>query len=289
MVNAMKDGKLTKEEDETAQKLIGSKVSTTYTDTASYSGIKLTTTTTTIGKVDIGVETKLTQQKKASNQVGSEINVTTITHYSAYIFYLPEWKRDMEDDRKKLASLYGISEDDIGTASVTSAGELKNNWNSMGKSDGNKDISAVIINTHANKNELSFGNGNKMTSSNISGLNNKSIDNLILYGCNAGHLDHKTSNPAANFSKKVNEGLVMASDGTVYGGKIRMSKILWFEYESGYEYESRDDKSFRNQQTSVSKRDNKGWIIYQYTSGKVTTSDSLGKKLTLDEMLFIMK
>ena len=63
---------------------------------------------------------------------------------------------------------------------------------------------------------LYFGNGNSMTTIEISNLKNKNINNLILLGCNTGHLDYSNSNPAATYSKKVNDGSVFASDGTVY-------------------------------------------------------------------------
>ena len=55
-----------------------------------------------------------------------------------------------------------------------------------------------------------------MNTSDISNLENKNIDDLILPGCNAGHLDYKDSNVAAAFLQKINEGSVLASDGTVY-------------------------------------------------------------------------
>ena len=76
-------------------------------------------------------------------------------------------------------------------------------WNSMGSVSGtNVNIGTVIINTHANKDGLYLDNGNVIISSNdISNLDSKSVGRLIIYGCNAGHLDHKESNPAAGFAK----------------------------------------------------------------------------------------
>ncbi len=280
MVDAMADGKITKDEDANAQKLIGATVTTNRT-TSTQTDFKITTydCTTTIGKSDIKVEAKTAQSTKNTNIVSTGVNIDITNHYSAYIFYLPVWENEMEEDRKRLVDYYGknFNDEDIGTASVNSANEFTKYWNSM---DDNK-ISAVIIDTHANYEGLYNDNGDTLiSSSDISSLENKKIDKLILYGCNAGHLDHEKDNPAAQFAQKVSGSPVIASDGTVKNGPQRIIGLF-----GAYAYKSVNNTAFKRQITNGSKRDNKGWIKYQYTGGKITTSASLGKNLTLTQML----
>lgn len=49
------------------------------------------------------------------------------------------------------------------------------------------------------------------------------------------------------------------------------------------------NKPFQDQRPDGSTRNNKGWIIYENIDGRITTSDSLGKNLTLSQMLERMK
>lgn len=263
--------------------ILNASVSTSTSSMQPSYDVNITTrnTTASIGKVDISVNTTVTNAGN-TNQLTVGINVSTTTHYDAYIFYLPEWESQMKDDKENIESYYGIDKDDIGTASVNSSDELANSWNSIGSTDSGN-VSLVVINTHAKKDKLSLGNGN-MYSNDITSLENKNIDKLILYGCNAGHLDNVNDNPAANFSKKVNGGLVLASDGTVYGGT---PPILWM---LGYSvFTSKGDESFNNQRASGSNRDNQGWLLYQYQAGSIVTSGSLGYEFSLTEMIDSMK
>jgi RHS repeat-associated protein len=202
-----------------------------------------------------------------------------------YIFYLSEWEHEAKDDRKRLAAFYGVDEEEIILREITSANQFMADWNSMGSVSGtNVNIGTVIINTHANKDGLYLDNGNVIISSNdISNLDSKSVGRLIIYGCNAGHLDHKESNPAAGFAKKLDGAQVLASDGTVYAGR----RILCIA--GSYAYSSKNDKAFKTQLTGGSTRSNDGWIIYQYKDNEVKTSESIGKKLTLTQMLLNMK
>lgn len=170
---------------------------------------------------------KKDSDNKAVNGLSSQkvpINPTQKTDKTsgsaAYVFYLPEWESEAKDDRKRLAAFYGLEEGQVILTAVTNATELTDAWNSMGTTlDGKKvDIKAVVINTHANTVELGFGNGNTMSADDISALDKKTMGALMIYGCNAGHLDHKEDNPAAQFAKRIGGGLLLASDGTVKPG-----------------------------------------------------------------------
>ena len=284
MIAAMADGKITKDEDANAQKLISATVTTSRT-TSTQNDFKITTydCTTTIGKSDVKVEAKTVQSTKNTNIVSTGANIDITTHYSAYVFYLPEFRSDMKDDIKRLAAYYGISENDIGTASISSKKELSNYWNSMGKNDK---ISTVIINTHANPNAIGFDESasNNMSTSDIKQLEDKHIKNLILYGCNAGHYDYKDVNVASIFTEKVNGGKVLAGDGTVYAYRWGLA------IAGSYAYRPSNDETFRKYRKS--ERGNMGWLLYKNNKGKVSASPlynetyyQSNKELTLTKIL----
>lgn len=52
-----------------------------------------------------------------------------------------------------------------------------------------------------------------------------------------------------------------------------------------YEYISFNNDAFKRELPDDSTRDNEGWIVYQYKDNKIRTSESLGKELTLTQML----
>jgi len=218
----------------------------------------------------------------------------TTSHYSAYVFYLPEWSKEMTDAKENLADYYGISVDDIGTASVTGKAELSKAWNSIGLTEDGGNVSAVVIDTHGNASALGFGDengdGTHLGSKDISNLENKNVDNLILLGCNSGHLDYKNTNPAAAFSKKVNNGSVLASDGTVFN--VGRQGLLWRDYL----YSSYNDGAFYRQLTGTRQKDgnwpvdNEGWIIYDYVNGVVNTTSFCNRyTLSINGLLNLMK
>lgn len=298
---AYSDGKMTKKEWNNCLKALDASVTTSSTKTSSYSvEINTTNTTTTIGKTDISVQTNVTTYKY-TNQVSSDINVETTTHYSAYVLYLPEWKNEVDDIVRDLTSCYEIDENDIGIASVSNPDELKDSWNMMGLTSEGNNITAVVMDTHGSPYGLSFGDrdndketdtNERFTNSQISSLGSKNIDKLILLGCNTGHLDYREDNPAALFSQKVNGGRVLASDGTVY---TQIPALGWLLGVGGdYSYSSvRDTKFDLYSKTRNGSRyhDNEGWFIFQYSNGKVNISDGgMGDKtLKMQDMFWILK
>lgn len=160
--------------------------------------------------------------------------------------------------------------------------DLANGWNGMGTvtdEDGNNrtvSIDYVIINTHADPTKLvgqdAESNWWYFNEDDIAALDNKEVkQNVLLYGCNAGHLDYKESNPAANFAAKAGNALLIASDGTVS-----------MKDSDGF-YNLKADASFAYWTKHSAERDNKGWIVYQDNGKKVTTriADSGSKKLSV--------
>ena len=112
----------------------------------------------------------------------------------AYYFYLPEWQNEANKDLKALMRYYNLPASKVHLIPISSANDLSTEWDSMQGT-----IDAVVINTHANPNNLSFSFGD----TEINALQDKEIGALILYGCNAGHLDSSSTNVASIFARKL--------------------------------------------------------------------------------------
>lgn len=201
--------------------------------------------------------------------------------HDCYVFYLPEWKGEAKDDRKRLAEHYGIPESEVHLVEIKNNQDLTDGWNAMGSVDGKSvDIQGVVINTHANPNVLGYGSNSSdnFGASDIAALNSKDIDKLILYGCNSGHMDYAGTNVPSEFTKVVNNAPVLASDGTVYSSK----SILWLFGEM--KYSSKADDSFKNLLNNGD-RDNLGWIVYYLKNGVVETKETGEKNMKLKGLL----
>ena len=209
-----------------------------------------------------------------------------------YYFYLPEWQGEAESDRQRLADQYGYSIDQVHIRPVTNGQELMDGWNAMGTENGQPvDIDTVVINTHADPYNLGFGKdefGNSrgvLPVSSVSDLQDQSMDQVILYGCNAGHIDYENENMANAFSHKVNDAPVMASDGTVYSNPHG-----WWKLD--YSYEPRNDSKpgpfndFQDWAGAAGNegRDNEGWQIYQQVDGRTVRTSTGVKDATIDQM-----
>ena len=155
---------------------------------------------------------------------------------------------------------------------ITNTDEFVNAWNIMGPVEESSNIPAVVINTHG-YHEYLIGKKLFIDAGVISNLEDKSITSLILYGCNAGHLDYATSNPAYHFAQKVNGGVVLAADGTADCFTIN------YNY-----YFTRNDPSFKRELVG-GKRGDQGWIMYNESKGLVTTSKSIGECVQLSWMV----
>jgi hypothetical protein len=134
------------------------------------------------------------------------------------------------------------------------------------------------------------GDGTVLNANDISNLESKNIDDLILLGCNTGLLDYKDTNPAAAFSQIIDGGSVLARDGTVYDMGRQM--LLWGHYL----YQSQNDGAFYSQLTGIRPTigiwpvDNEGWVLYNYADGEVnTTCYSNRYTLTIKGLLGLMK
>lgn len=210
------------------------------------------------------------------------INFIDISGNDAYILYLPEWKNEAKNDKKKIKKEYGLKDDEIHMIAITDNQSFIDSWNNMGIEDGKTvDIDVVIVNTHAAYDHIGYGkNSNDALGKEIIwDLDEKSMDGLILYGCNAGHMDHAEENIAFEFSKIVDGAPVIASDGTV---QVTNNIMDFFATK----YKSKNDDVFISFLDDPSNpRDNKGWIIYKFDGTNVNTEVIGKKKLGLSEML----
>ena len=196
-----------------------------------------------------------------------------------YIFYLPEWEAEARVDQRQLAQQYHLDESQVHLMPIRNNQELTDGWNGMGTVNGQQvDIDAVVIDTHANHSILGYGNNSndKLNARNIQALQDKDMDALILYGCNAGHADYFGSNVASEFARRTNGAPVLASDGTVYG-----------QQRNG-DYDSRNDDHFRDQLVNGN-RDNEGWMVYRYRNDRLEVSDGINKGMNVRQMLEKMK
>lgn len=124
---------------------------------------------------------------------------------------------------------------------VNSSSEFITEWNAS----SSKGI--IVVNCHgAPTTMLDLG------IEDVNALDNLSCDCLILLGCNLGHYDFEWSNIAFAFSRKINGGVVVASDGTVYS-------LLDLGYQR---FRSKNDKTYKGYCTDTT-RANKGWVLYR--------------------------
>ena len=195
-----------------------------------------------------------------------------------YYFYLPEWENEALTDQRLLAEKYGYDIDKVHLIPITNDQGLRDGWNAMGTENGERvDIDTVVINTHANPYVLGYGNNSndQFSTDDAYALQDKTMDELILYGCNAGHRDYADENIANAFSHRVNGAPVMASDGTVYG------------QHSDDTYEPRNDDSFQRwaEQAGNGGRDNEGWQVYQQVDGRTVVTNTGIKRATIIAMM----
>ena len=223
-------------------------------------------------------------KKETLNQynycLNNPIRYVDLTGNDCYILYLPEWKNEAKNDRKQLMKKYKLPKKEVHLIEVVDNESFIKAWNSMGTEDGKSvDIQTVLIDTHANPYVLGYGENSTdiLGSTEIYSLDDKEIEALVLYGCNAGHADYIGTNVASEFSKKINGAPVIASDGTVYSGRT-------FFNLTKRKYESKNDDVFKSYLIN-GKRKNKGWLLYQFENGKVQIDKKIGKKLSVTKML----
>lgn len=181
-----------------------------------------------------------------------------------------------------LKKYYDLKSSEVHLIPVSDQDSFEDAWNQIGIDDNGNEVNvdAVVINTHANPYVIGFGKAETDSYSSIdittANFQDKTMKALILYGCNAGHLDYSEDNVASQFARLVNGAPVLASDGSV---------SMRGPFGS---YKSKNSDSFKDWGTS--KRKNDGWIKYQLDEdGNVNTTTLDIKKMTLKSMLKKLK
>ena len=204
-----------------------------------------------------------------------------------YIFYKEDSKAHSYTQRWQLAKQYGYDISKVHMIPQTDAQRFKDDWNAMGIENGEVvSIDTVIIESHSNPNVISDNQKFRMSTADIRRLEKKNMDNLILEGCNTGHLDHRNDNVAAEFARKTEGAPVLAADGTVYYGLSGLGGALGitFPWTKSW-YDPRQDKHFEKWRPNGSNRGAAGWIVYQEDNGTITTDIVGRKKLNATQMV----
>jgi hypothetical protein len=201
---------------------------------------------------------------------------------AAYVFYTPlenNWRKEALDARKTFMKVYGLSEEDVLLLAIRGNKDFEAGWNAMGASSivNSTVIKGVAVNAHGSPERISNNGAFAFGAGDITNLSNKNINALYLYACNAGHLDYRDTNPAAQFARVINGAPVVASDGTVES---------WLFYN----YKSVGDFVFQNLVKSATpgvNRVNEGWLTYREVSGRISVTNSIydSKSLSLNDMI----
>lgn len=200
-----------------------------------------------------------------------------------YIFYKEESKAHSYTQRKQLAKKYGYDISKVHMIPLTNAADFEKKWNAMGNENGEiVSVDTVIIESHGDPYGISGNKNFSMNTGDIRNLQNKDMDNLILEGCNVGHLDHVNENVASEFARKTNGAPVLAADGTVYYG------MGWFGIQFPWTkswYDPRGDQYYENWRPDGSTRESQGWVVYRDDNGTITTDIVGKKKMTASNMV----
>lgn len=184
-------------------------------------------------------------------------------------FTLPGWKGESNRFADNLLDYamdeMGCGEGKIQIKTYSTMSQFVSDWNSMGS------IDIAFINTHGNPTCIGDGSHDyaRFEYGNISSLQKKNCQLLILLGCNCGHYDYRKSNMAHAFLSKVT-GYVIASDGTVNLGLLRMAPINGLIGKASFK--SQMDDSFTAWVIAAGgnpNRANYGWRLYHkgYSGG----------------------
>lgn len=141
------------------------------------------------------------------------------TGLESYVFYTTGENSDFTEQAEWKKEQLKMQGEDVVMIPVATVEDFVNGWDAMGEKDGvSVNINYVEIYTHANRTTLIFLNGSSTEAINIKGTNSqggtipkvedleeKPIDELNIYGCNAGNYliyFYEGNNIAAEFSKK---------------------------------------------------------------------------------------
>lgn len=144
------------------------------------------------------------------------------------------------------------------------------------------DYDILFINTHGDATHLYNGSlGSILQSDADTGsttyknLKMSNVKIVVILGCNCGHWNYLDKNVAYRIATKLNKGIVVASDGTVYAHE----EYHLFERNDIY-YTSKKDNDFNDIAASkdtyaATERDNYGWMTYSKVFARAWTFNTM--------------
>ena len=169
--------------------------------------------------------------------------------YDYYILYnssLDEYNESLQDRAKaEYDNLVesGVYAEDIYIKEIHDETQFKNEWDNM--DNNGKNIIKVSLYFHSNPKALII-DGSKGEAVRVSGngllisnLAKKNIEQIDLYSCNSGHLDHMKSNLGYYFSRFQNVQIVTSWDGSIkwdINGNPTLANNQKYFYANGASY-----------------------------------------------------
>ena len=189
-------------------------------------------------------------------QPPADLNLRNISSYS-YIFYTTNLDSDFSKQANWQAEQLKENEENVILINTNNVEGFTNAWNGMGTINGEKvNINKVIIYSHGNERSIIFEDGSSTNAisvdgknrggdniGNITDLQQKTINTLILNSCDAGNIvaaESRWGNVAQVFKRNNEIGKVIAWDGSISFGNPFTSWITG-DYTSRL---SRDQSSF---------------------------------------------
>lgn len=215
---------------------------------------------------------------RSSSRSSSPIPIPAGSH--SYVFHASEEELRTRaiNQRQVLQNVYSLDESAVHLVEVRSNQELIDKWNVMGIENGEAvNIQSVVVNLHANPAVLYFFESDEsFVNEHYNSLHNKTVGEVLLFGCNAGNYLYYGSNPAYQLAGKVNGAPVLASDGTI-------SSVMGADQ---VRYMSADDDEYQRW-NHYQLNTNKGWLVYQLHNNHINYYQlNLNKLIKFSELIY---
>ena len=175
-------------------------------------------------------------------------------------------KADLDKIRTDVTNAYNYKNkiSEVVRVYINSREDFDRAWNGLGKNGQELCcVYAVIMNMHGQYNEISNGMENGytfiMNLNDISSINKKPVQRLLLLQCSAGNVANSTNNVASVFAKKIT-GKVLAGDGLVHN-KMETDYVNILGVPSSFT--SISDGALKGRYVYY-RADDRGWFFYKY-------------------------
>lgn len=175
-------------------------------------------------------------------------------------------KADLDKIRTDVTNAYNYKNkiSEVVRVYINSREDFDRAWNGLGKNGQELCcVYAVIMNMHGQYNEISNGMENGytfiMNLNDISSINKKPVQRLLLLQCSVGNVANSTNNVASVFAKKIT-GKVLAGDGLVHN-KMETDYVNILGVPSSFT--SISDGALKGRYVYY-RADDRGWFFYKY-------------------------